>query len=135
MMKDKMASNSSSIQTIPIIAALKAIQLIAVLQSVHIRPWKTISQHNIASGRIIRISKYFVWTKYFDRKQTLLGCHILSICRLCPDAILRPDEIFSMDVSGVTVKIEKIKNLRKSVLSKDVLEKTDFFQNAKKSIL
>ena len=33
------------------------------------------------------------------------------------------------------MKIEKIENLRKSVLSKDVLEKTDFFQNAKKSIL
>ena len=27
-----------------------------------------------------------------------------TICRLYPDAILRPDEIFSMDESGVTVK-------------------------------
>ena len=27
-----------------------------------------------------------------------------TICRLCPDAILRPDEIFSRDESGVTVK-------------------------------
>ena len=27
-----------------------------------------------------------------------------TICRLCPDAILRPDEIFSMDEIGVTVK-------------------------------
>ena len=26
-----------------------------------------------------------------------------TICRLCPDAILRPDEIFAMDESGVTV--------------------------------
>ena len=26
-----------------------------------------------------------------------------TICRFCPDAILRPDEIFSMDESGVTV--------------------------------
>ena len=26
-----------------------------------------------------------------------------AICRLCPDAILRPDELFSMDESGVTV--------------------------------
>ena len=27
-----------------------------------------------------------------------------TMCRLCPDAISRPDEIFSMDESGVTVK-------------------------------
>ena len=28
------------------------------LQSVHIRPWKTISQHNIASERNIKKTKY-----------------------------------------------------------------------------
>ena len=31
-----------------------------------------------------------------------------TICRLCPDTILRPDEIFSMDESGVTVNISKL---------------------------
>ena len=30
-----------------------------------------------------------------------------TICRLCPDAILRPDEIFSMDESGVTVQVQQ----------------------------
>ena len=47
-------------------------------QSVYIRPWKTISQHNIASGRNMKKSKYYVWTKYFDWKQTLLGSNISS---------------------------------------------------------
>ena len=40
-------------------------------QSLHIRPWKTSSQHNIAR-RNIKESKYYVWTKYFDWKRTLL---------------------------------------------------------------
>ena len=48
------------------------------LQSVHIRPWKTISQHNIVSERNIKKTKYYVWTKYFDWKQTLLGSNISS---------------------------------------------------------
>ena len=39
-------------------------------QLVHIRSWKTISQHNIASGRNIRKSKYYIWTKYFDWKHS-----------------------------------------------------------------
>ena len=74
-------------------------------QSVQIRPWKTISQYNITSGQNKKISKYYVW-KYFDWKQTLLESNILlgKICRLCPNPILRPDKIFSMDESGVTVQ-------------------------------
>jgi len=48
------------------------------LQSVHIRPWKTISQHNVASGRNMKKSKYCVRTKYFDWKQILLGSNISS---------------------------------------------------------
>ena len=47
-------------------------------QSVRICPWKTISQHNIASWRNMKKSRYFVWTKYFDWKQTLLGSNISS---------------------------------------------------------
>ena len=47
-------------------------------QSVHIRPWKTFSQHNIASGRNMKKSKYYVWIKYFDWKQNLLGSNISS---------------------------------------------------------
>ena len=47
-------------------------------QAVHICPWKIVSQHNIASGQNIKKSKYYVWTKYFDWKQTLLGSSISS---------------------------------------------------------
>ena len=53
-----------------------AIMLSAYYQSVHIRPWKIISRHNIASGPNIKKSKYNVWTKYFDWKQTLLGSNL-----------------------------------------------------------
>ena len=49
-----------------------------ITQSVHIRPWKTISQHNIASGRNVKKTKYYIWTKYFDWKRTLLGSNISS---------------------------------------------------------
>ena len=46
------------------------------------------SGHNILSGSKL------CWEAIFRQG---------TICRLCPDAILRPDEIFSMDESGVTV--------------------------------
>ena len=50
-------------------------------QSVHIRPWKIISQHNIASGRNIKESKYYVWTKYLDWKQSA-DCAMTRYCAL-----------------------------------------------------
>ena len=46
------------------------------VQSVHIRPWKTISQHQIAPGRNIKNRN--IMSKYFDWKQTLLGSNISS---------------------------------------------------------
>jgi len=54
-------------------------------------------------------TQYCVGTKY--KKIEILCLDKIfwlnfAICRLCPDAILRPDEIFSMDESGVTVKID-----------------------------
>ena len=47
------------------------------------------------SGQNILTGSKFCWEAIFRQG---------PICRLCPDAILRPDEISSMDESGVTVK-------------------------------
>ena len=61
-----------------ILSTFRWLWLAVDIQSVHIRPWKIISQHNIASGRNMKKSKYYVWTKYFDWRQTLLGSNISS---------------------------------------------------------
>ena len=48
------------------------------------------------SGQNILTGSKFCWEAIFRQG---------TICRLCSDAILSPDEIFAMDESGVTVKI------------------------------
>ena len=62
-------------------------------QSVHIRPWKIISQHNIASGRNIKKIKIlcldkifwleanFAWKEYFIRAQSA-DCALMQYCTL-----------------------------------------------------
>ena len=46
------------------------------------------------SGQIILTGSKLCWEAIFRQG---------TICRLGPDAVLRPDEIFFMDESGVTV--------------------------------
>ena len=72
----------------------------ALIQSVHICPWKIISRYNIASGQNLKKNRNMM-----SGQNILTGSKLCWEAIFCQGTILRPDEIFSMDESGVTVMV------------------------------